>query len=147
MELESYFDFAENDYNLFMFCVNHEYYAANMLGAIAQGICEKYIKHLLESYYSPDSALSYSEYSDVMRTHSLHKLCKFLKNRLQLKYSQETENLMYIIDGFYFSTRYPGDDSITLEKENIDFCCRAINACREETINFMKLLSAEKEKK
>ena len=42
MALETYFDFAENDFNYF----TQSYRAgivANMIGAMAQGICEKYM--------------------------------------------------------------------------------------------------------
>lgn len=40
MSLETYFDFAEDDYIYFTQSVNAGF-VANMMGAMAQGICEK----------------------------------------------------------------------------------------------------------
>lgn len=34
------------------------------------------------------------------------------------------------INGFYFSTKYPGDDSQTLTKENISTCYEAVELCK-----------------
>lgn len=45
---------------------------------------------------------------------------------------------MKMIDGYYFSTRYPGDDSIELDQSDIEQCAIAINLCREEVLNMIK---------
>ena len=55
MALSSYFDFAENDFQYFK--ASYEAgIVANMMGAMAQGICEKYMKHLVSEYYKPDNS-------------------------------------------------------------------------------------------
>ena len=46
MALNSYFDFAENDFQYFKASYDAGI-VANMMGAMAQGICEKYMKHLI----------------------------------------------------------------------------------------------------
>ena len=46
MALNSYFDFAENDFQYFKVSYDAGI-VANMMGAMAQGICEKYMKHLI----------------------------------------------------------------------------------------------------
>ena len=46
MALNSYFDFAENDFRYFKASYDAGI-VANMMGAMAQGICEKYMKHLI----------------------------------------------------------------------------------------------------
>ncbi|MBL6462515.1 MAG: HEPN domain-containing protein, partial [Blautia sp.] len=55
MALNSYFDFAENDFQYFKASYDAGI-VANMMGAMAQGICEKYMKHLISEYYKPDDA-------------------------------------------------------------------------------------------
>lgn len=47
MALNSYFDFAENDFQYFKASYDAGI-VANMMGAMAQGICEKYMKHLID---------------------------------------------------------------------------------------------------
>ena len=42
-----------------------------------------------------------------------------LNENLGIEYSKETSRKMKTIDGFYFSTRYPGEDSLMLDSENI----------------------------
>lgn len=52
--LESYFDFAENDYLFF-----RQAYDSNVRGsalaALGQNICERYLKHIISEYAIPDS--------------------------------------------------------------------------------------------
>ena len=42
-----------------------------------------------------------------------------------------------MIDGFYFSTRYPGEDSVMLDSEDIEECKEAVVACRRETLEWI----------
>lgn len=44
---------------------------------------------------------------------------------------------MQIIDGFYFSTRYLGEDSVELDKEDLEHCALAIEKCKEEVLKFI----------
>ena len=54
MALETYLDFAENDYKFFM--INYRNHViAIVKGAAAQGICEKYMKHLISEYMNPET--------------------------------------------------------------------------------------------
>lgn len=50
---------------------------------------------------------------------------------------------MLKIDGMYFSSRYPGDDSLTLDSDDMKLCKEAITLCRKETcrvLNFFKIV-------
>ena len=56
MALSSYFDFAENDFQYFK--ASYEAgIVANMMGAMAQGICEKYMKHLVSEYWHENAKI------------------------------------------------------------------------------------------
>ena len=80
MALNSYFDFAENDFQYFKASYDAGI-VANMMGAMAQGICEKYMKHLISEYYKPDDAMQQKDFENILRTHSLNRLMKFLKGK------------------------------------------------------------------
>ena len=107
MALNSYFDFAENDFQYFKASYDAGI-VANMMGAMAQGICEKYMKHLISEYYKPDDAIQQKDFENILRTHSLNRLMKFLKGNMGAEFSKNTQTHMRMIDGFYFSTRYSG---------------------------------------
>ena len=61
MALNSYFDFAENDFQYFKASYDAGI-VANMMGAMAQGICEKYMKHLISEYDKPIDEISKRKY-------------------------------------------------------------------------------------
>lgn len=115
MALNSYFDFAENDFQYFKASYDAGI-VANMMGAMAQGICEKYMKHLISEYYKPDDAMQQKDFENILRTHSLNRLMKFLKANMGAEFSKNTQTHMRMIDGFYFSTRYPGSPGYLVEK-------------------------------
>lgn len=136
MGLKTYFDFAENDYFYFVSSYNHGE-VANIMGAIAQGICEKYLKHLIDEYCS----LTDEERNDkhgILRTHSLTRLIKRLKDEKIDAFSIETQKLLRMINGYHHSTRYPGPDTDELGPEDIEDCYEAIKNCRTETIAFIE---------
>ena len=142
MPLRTYFDFAENDYLYFMAsCERGD--VANMMGAIAQGICEKYMKHLIEEFDQPVNEDEVSQKEKALHSHSLNRLLKHIQARLGVDFSTETKKEMRIIDGFYFSTRYPGDESIELSREDVEDCCAAVQSCRKETLEWIERLSVK----
>ncbi len=62
---------------------------------------------------------------------------------MDLKFERDTKNAMRIIDGYYFSTRYPGDDSIELTADDIKDCLYAVTKCRDATANMIEQLSQQ----
>lgn len=132
---ETYFDFAENDYILFK--KNYELSLfSNGSGAIAQNICERYLKHIIDTYADRSTKEKENEVLAILRTHSLRTLLNFIKRKF--KDFSIDDSAVKSIDGFYFSTRYPGGDSVILTKDDFDECMIAVNACRNSVISFMK---------
>ena len=146
MELSSYYDFAEQDYQYFMEDINNGR-VANYLGAMAQNICERYLKHIIDRKYEPTNEYEEAEKTSHLRTHSLSRLIKFVEKNIG-KIPDEAKTECKIIDGFYFSTRYPGEDSITLDKDDMMHCKMAVCMCREYTATTMlnRSLTAEMSK-
>ena len=52
-----------------------------------------------------------------------------------IKLNRQALNL---INGLYFTTRYPGDESIVVEKEDIDDYIEAVKECRKSVIEFIE---------
>ncbi len=133
MALNSYFDFADDDYLYFKRSFD-DGIIANSMGAMAQSICERYIKHLISEYFIPETISASNDKQRILKTHSLTKLISFLRHNMDIEFSKECESELRMIDGFYFTTRYPGDDSIELDRFGLNHCMEAIKACRAETI-------------
>ena len=132
-------DWKRNDFQYFKVSYDAGI-VANMMGAMAQGICEKYMKHLISEYYKPDDAIQQKDFENILRTHSLNRLMKFLKGNMGAEFSKNTQTHMRMIDGFYFSTRYPGDDSIEIDGDDVETCNDAIELCRTEVLELEREL-------
>ena len=142
MAMTSYLDFAENDYKYFM--TSYEYgIVANAMAADAQEICEKYMKHVIDKYFEPETEEEQTEYDIHMRTHNLNKLMRFLDQRMGLNFDREVKAEMQIINGYYFTARYPGDESIEVTKEDLDVCADAVEHCRESILKMIQEIENE----
>lgn len=137
MALKNYLDFAENDYQ-YLIASYEAGIVANMMGAMAQGICEKYMKHIISQFTTPSSGTEQLEKEALLKTHNLQRLIRYMESKTDFQFTKETKSLMLQINGYYFSTRYPGDDSIELDKEDIEDCILAAKGCREEVLEMTK---------
>jgi len=143
MSLKNYFDFAENDYHYFVASCERDD-VANIMGAIAQGICEKYMKHIIDEYQTPANASERAEKEAVLSEHPLNRLIHHIHTHLNVSFSHEAEAKMRNINGYYFNARYPGDDSVELTKEDIEDCLDAVKICRQEVLDMIKSLDQNK---
>lgn len=142
MAMISYLDFAENDYKYFMTSYEHGI-VANAMAADAQEICEKYMKHVIDKYFKPETEEEQTEYDIHMRTHNLNKLMRFLDQRMGLNFDRGVKAEMQIINGYYFTARYPGDESIEVTKEDLDVCADAVEHCRESILKMIQKIENE----
>ncbi|MBQ6662758.1 MAG: HEPN domain-containing protein [Firmicutes bacterium] len=130
MGLKTYFDFAENDYQ-YLQNTAKDGYVANTMGALAAGVCEKYLKHLTDRYVKPASLEESTEKTAALRTHNLKRLVRYLEGALSIRFTDEVRAAVNEVDGYYFSTRYPGDEAIELTAEDIQRAVEATRVCRE----------------
>lgn len=134
-DLKTYYDFAENTYQ-FLVSAYEQGLVANAMGAMAQETCEKYLKHLIEEYIIPADTQDNLEKTEILRTHNLSKLSKFINRFLpEVKLNRQALNL---INGLYFTTRYPGDESIIVEKEDIEDYIDAVKDCKKIVDKFIE---------
>lgn len=131
----SYFDYAENDY-IFYRANYEEHRIGNAMCYSAQGICERYLKHLVDIYCTDEDTTS------VLRTHSLRVLKKYISKKIT-DFTCDW-NVVLGADGFYFSTRYPGDESFFVDEEDVEVCWKAVEEVRKSVIAYCELHSAQK---
>lgn len=118
----NYYSFAENDY-LFLKVNIAEKRVSNAMASLAQNICERYLKHIIEQYCTAIDC------TDVLKTHSLKKILRFLEE--QLPDFKIKKRIVVLADGYYFSARYPGDESFFANQEDIDICWEAVQETKK----------------
>lgn len=127
--MNSYLDFADNDYMFF----RQAYDSGNKgsaLAALGQNICERYLKHIISEYANPETLDEENEKRHMLRTHSLNKLMGYISEKMEIEIPLDTELAMNVIDGFYFSTRYPGNESFIPTSRDIDKANMAVENTR-----------------
>ena len=129
MELRTYYDFALDDYR-FLSELKKNGISANSIGAIAQNTCERFLKHLINEYI-PVTEDNRNHVTDLLTTHNLNRLVYFWNQFSKNRIPDNVSNLLKKINGFYFSTKYPGDDCQTLTKENIALCFEVVEECKQ----------------
>lgn len=125
----NYYSFAEDDY-LFLKANINEKRVSNAMASLAQNICERYLKHIIEQYCTAIDC------TDVLKTHSLKKILRFLEE--QLPDFKIKKRIVVLADGYYFSARYPGDESFFANEEDIDICWEAVQETKKSVDIYLK---------
>ena len=134
-DLKTYYDFADNNFN-FLIAAYEQGLVGNAMGAMAQETCEKYLKHIIEEYIVPNDSNENAKKTELLRTHNLTKLSKYILSYLpDIKLDRQS---LKIVNGLYFTTRYPGDESIVVEKEDIEEYVEAVKKCKKAVDEFIQ---------
>lgn len=140
-EMMTYADFAENDYLFFK-----DAYDNNMKGtpmaALGQSICERYLKHIISEYANPTTAREQTQKESILSTHNLRRLTQYIQDKMEIEIPEDVEAKIERINGFYFSTRYPGDESFIPNEKDIDKAHAAVEATRDFTHELCKRMEA-----
>ena len=108
----------------------------NAMGAMAQETCEKYLKHLIDEYVILGDSADNAKKTEILRTHNLTKLSKYISSHLpEVNLDRPSLNL---VNGLYFTTRYPGDESIMVEKDDLDEYIDAVKKCKNAVDEFIR---------
>ena len=130
----SYFSFAENDFLFF----RQAYDTGNKgsaLAALGQSICERYLKHVISEFAQPENRDEMQDKETILRTHSLRRLMRYIQEEMKLEIPDKAEMAMDRIDGFYFTTRYPGSESFIPSERDIDKANMAVEEARKFTLD------------
>ena len=134
-ELKTYYDFADDNYDFLMAAYKNGL-VGNAMGAMAQETCEKYLKHLIDEYVILGDSADNAKKTEILRTHNLTKLSKYISSHLpEVNLDRPSLNL---VNGLYFTTRYPGDESIMVEKDDLDEYIDAVKKCKNAVDEFIR---------
>ena len=140
----TYLDFAENDYEYFMYSYKSGYVANNM-AANAQNAAEKYLKHLIERYDHDMERLDTRK--RVLKIHNLSPLLNYLSNEMNVQISFDTRQYINALNSYYFNTGYPGDDSFFVSRDDIEICKEGLEICRNFVLSLNEKWKKEKQNK
>ena len=130
----TYFDLAEEDYRFLQYD-REAGRVGNLMCSAAQNICERYLKYVIDTYVTD------TDTTRVLQTHSLKMLRRFLKNELP-DFECDWKKVLQA-DGYYFSSRYPGEDAFLVEKEDVDECWEAVEETRTAVLEYLKTRDKE----
>lgn len=128
----NYYFFAYDDYLYFKSAYNRGV-IRNSMAAQAQDICERFLKQIVSDNFDADNAYTADLKLTLLRTHSLNKLLIEIKRNTDIEVSADLLMKLSTIDGYYFTTRYPSDESILVNKDILDMCNIAIEECKKFT--------------
>ena len=124
----NYYTFAENDY-LFLKANIEENRIYNAMTSISQNICERYLKYIIDIYCTEEDC------TDILKTHSLKRIIRFLENNLKDFHIDKTK--VILADGYYFSSRYPGDESFFVNEDDILICWDAVKETKQSVDKYL----------
>lgn len=132
----TYYNFAENDY-LYLKANVEEKRVSNAMCSSAQNICERYLKEVIK-----DKADELND-TNIMKTHSLKKIRKFVEANIP-EYECDWTTIV-LADGYYFSARYPGEDSYFVDESDVEICWRSVQETKRATDRYLARQEREKE--
>jgi HEPN domain-containing protein len=103
--MKTYKKIAEEDFESAKKLIGFEMW--NNAGQLLQQACEKQLKGWLEENNKLDISLA--------RTHNLRKLLREIGGYAEDFYKNAT-----LVENYYFDTKYPGDDYLELNEQDID---------------------------
>lgn len=127
-EIINYYTFAENDYQFLKYNMDAKM-VSNAMTSIAQNICERYLKHLIDQYCADIDCTA------ILKTHSLKRILQFLT--IHLPEFQIERRKVALADGYYFSARYPGEESFFATAEDVEICWEAVVETKKSVDAFL----------
>lgn len=67
----------------------------------------------------------------------------YIENHTDCSFSDETKQKLRAVNGYYFSARYPGDESIEVTKSDLDLCNETLVMLRKEVLQMQIKLEKE----
>lgn len=129
----NYYSIAENDYAYIeQVAIKTSFY--NQTTVQCQQAGEKYLKYIIETYCVDADKESII---DCLKTHNIRKLIRFIHGELP-EFSIDSRKAV-LLQGYYYETRYPGDNFFTATKEDVDTCYEALETIRTAVYDFMLL--------
>lgn len=137
--MPNYLDFADSDYVFFVDAYEHCSTFGPMV-SLACSICERYLKHLIDTYVYTENILQDVEKEKILKSVSLAELIRFVNNEMKIAIPNGTEMAMRAIDPFRRITQYPGSVSFFADKDDLEKAAKAVQLTRQFVYETIKLL-------
>lgn len=133
-----YYSIAVNDYEYLTSIRGTKFY--NQVAPQCQQICEKLLKSIL---------VTMDVESRFLKSHSLTDVYKKVKGEITL--TEKCYLSLARVTDFYFNARYPGEDFITLDEDDIKLAYDVVdevykvvsewrqNVCKKESVNALDI--------
>ncbi|KSV58738.1 HEPN domain-containing protein [Acetivibrio ethanolgignens] len=138
--LNSYVGMADNDY-AYAKCgieVGDRLGNYNGTASIAAQAAEKYLKAVIEMCFTDDA-----DAMDLLHSHNLRSLYNKIILKFELHVS--SKDCKWLGD-FYFDARYPGDNFVTVNKEDAEECLRLLDILSNDVHRILEDEEVQREK-
>ena len=93
---------------------------------------EKFLKYIVENYcFDAEKEVVV----ECLKTHNIRKLIRFIEEQLP-DFSIDSRQAS-LLQGYYFETRYPGDNFFTATKEDVEICYEAVKVIEQAVHAYM----------
>lgn len=130
----TYLDYAENDYKFIKLAMESGE-SFNAICYLAQDICKKYLRHVIELNNFPEHILN------GVKDNSVKVMHKFLKNSVpEFKANFIATTMLHEFSSK--NVQQPGLNSYMASKEDINMCMFAIEETRKATLDYVIYLES-----
>lgn len=127
----NYYSIAEDDLKYIEeIALASSYY--NQTTVQCQQAGEKFLKYIVETYCANGSK---EEIVECLKTHNIRKLIRFIQE--EIPSFQIDGRKASMLQGYYFETRYPGDNFFTATREDTEICYDALQEIYKAVKQFM----------
>jgi len=123
--------YADDDYEYFTESMKSGF-MRNHMASQAQEVCEKYLKHLIDKYIIPETKEENDAKQSALRTHNLRVLVKLLETG-GIDIPKEIRSACNDVNGYYYSTRYPSEESVDITHYDLEVCQQSVEAVKAFT--------------
>lgn len=135
-DTDSYLTFAENDYIWFAEQYEQGVRAPGM-AVLGHGICERYLKYIIESLYPEKNADSKIRKMCILKSYKLSDLSDFICKNIGIRVPGNLLKHLLAISDFYQTAVYPGEHSIVPADREIEYVAETVALTRIFTYGLM----------
>ncbi len=73
------------------------------------------------------------EKNHFLHTHSLRFVQNFINQRMNIELSDDVQNALSYVDGYYFTARIPSDSAFLVSECEAERCYEGVCTCKEAT--------------
>ena len=127
-----FYDFAEDDYYYLKSSIEAGL-KRNAMCSMSQSICERYLKQIIVNYID-ETEKNKDEFTTILRAHNIKKIINFINKNLN---DFTLDKKVRDCNGYYYDTRYPGDDSFFVSDEDVQICWEAVKVCKIDVDSYI----------